>query len=228
MGKAEAIAFHGWGFDASCWKEWEKLLARENISLKCSERGYFGASRIVPVFRDQKNIKIIITHSFGLHLCDDQHLNRADIIIVFGGFLQFHPVAAQYRRRSKQLLQHMMNRLKEHPRNVIEEFYANTFSPHQPPNLPENPSNSELLIQDLKQLSVGEAGLRKMKKADKICILHGFNDRIVPRAKGRQLYKLLRGKASYFEVKDAGHALPFTHVDQCWQFIKPEIAELIS
>lgn len=228
MAEAEAMAFHGWGFDASCWQPWEEILAREKIPLKCAERGYFGASRVVPVFQNSKKLKIILAHSFGLHLCSEEHLSRADVIVVFGGFLNFHPVAAQYRRRSRQVVQQMMNLLEENPQKVIEDFYTNCYAPQQAPDLSREAYNKAFLIEDLKRLNAGEANLRKMKKADKICILHGFKDRIVPRAKGRQLYDVVRGKASYLEVKDAGHALAFTHTEQCWHFIKPEIAELIS
>lgn len=228
MAEAEAIAFHGWAFDASCWEPWGELLASKDISLQCTERGYFGTSRVTPVFGGKHFPKIILVHSFGLHLCSKYLLSRADLLIIFGGFLHFHPVATQYRRRSKLVLKQMMNNLQENPAKVVEGFYANTFKPQQPGSTPAGVPDKKRLLEDLRQLNTGEIDLTEMKKVDKICILHGFRDGIVPRAKGRELYESLHDLSRYFEVKDAGHALPFTHTDQCWKFIEPEIDELIS
>lgn len=228
MPQVEIIAFHGWGFDASCWTPWKENHDYADSTFRCAERGYFGKSPITPVFSREDALRIVIVHSFGLHTCSARLFEQADLIVIFGGFHQFHPVAAQYRRRSKQVIRQMTDRLKKEPEKVLEDFYTNTFLPQQPPSLPGGTPNVQRLLEDLRQLDTGEVNLRRMKKADKICILHGFKDRIVPRTKGRELYNSLYKRARYFEVKDAGHALPFTHMEQCLQFIKPEIAELIS
>ena len=228
MAAAEIIAFHGWGFDAGCWEPWKKRYEQADMSLRCAERGYFGASPETPVFSSLCIPAILMVHSFGLHSCPEQLLEQADLLVIFGGFHQFHPVAAQYRRRSRQVIRQMMDRLQEEPEKVLEDFYANTYLPQQAPPFTTDTIKVPRLLADLRQLDIGEVNLGRMKRVDKICILHGFKDRIVPRAKGRELYNSLRKQARYFEVKEAGHALPFTHTEQCFDFLKPEIAELIS
>lgn len=228
MTKAEAIAFHGWAFDSGCWEPWNQLLNEEQVELECAERGYFGSGRMVPVFSDESKPKVILTHSFGLHLCNKKHLGQANLLVIFNGFFEFHPVAAQYRRRSRMVVQQMIDRLQAQPRKVLEEFYKNTFLPQQPPPVSYGEASVEHLLEDLKRLNSSKADIAGVKKADKICILHGSEDRIVPHTRGRQLYELLGDRCRYFEIQDAGHGLPFTHTEECWQFIKTEIAELIS
>lgn len=223
----DVIAYHGWGFDASCWDPWKKLLGN-SFQLRCYEAGYFGRPEKAPVLSDDHMPKIVMAHSFGLHLCPESHFQKADLVVVFSGFLQFHPVAAQYNRRSRLMLNQMMNRLDEDPQKVLKDFYKNTFHPAEPTNLPRGDFKADLLHRDLQELDTHKIGPEVMKKADKMCILHGSKDAIVPRRKGRELYDSFSSKSQYFEINDAGHALPFTHAGQCWQFLEPELTELIS
>lgn len=230
MPEAEIIAFHGWGFDAACWEEWQQQLGK-TISFQSSERGYFGKPKHIPIFSAKNIPKIIITHSFGLHVCPDHLFREANLLIIFSGFLHFHPVATQYKRRSKLVLNQMMNRLEGHPEDVLKEFYENTFYPHPDcgrDELPEGELQKQILLKDLRALNTHEIDARMLKSVEKMCILHGFEDAIVPRRKGRELYDIFSRRAQYFEIKNAGHALPFTHGRQCRQFIEPEITELIS
>lgn len=228
MLKAEVIAFHGWGFDASCWEVWRKVFPKTTSFATC-ERGYFGKSRHTPVFTAKEEAaKVIMCHSFGFHLCPDNLFQKADLLIIFNGFLYFHPVAAQYNRRSRLILKQMMNQLKSNPEKVLKEFYANTYRPQEPADFPDQEPDRKLLINDLKALDTHTVEAALLKRADKICILHGFEDAIVHRRKGRSLYDNVTRQAKYFEIKNAGHALPFTHQDQCWHFIEPELKKIIS
>ena len=87
-------------------------------------------------------------------------------------------------------------------------------------------TDHQLLLDDLRRLHNAELDVQKLKKPDKICILHGTDDHIVPNKKGREIYSQLHDKAQYFEIKKAGHALPFTHHEQCLEFLIPEIKTL--
>lgn len=226
MANTEVIAFHGWAFKADCWKPWMQEFGNR-VNFKSQERGYFNDDTQSPVFSESTGTRILMVHSYGLHRCSADLFSQADLLIVFGGFLQFHPVAAQYRRRSKLMLTQMMQMMRQKPLKVLQDFYTNTFKPAAGGSIPEGEPDIDILIEDLRDLNHCEMEIAQMKKADKICILHGFEDGIVPRRKGRELYDHLHNRAQYFEIKNAGHALPFTHIEQCWSFLKPEIKELI-
>lgn len=225
MAAAEIIAYHGWGFDASCWNVWKSYIPEE-ISFFASDRGYFLTAN-KPEFSPGDHSRIIFAHSFGLYLCDPKVLGQADLLVIFGGFLSFHPHDAQLNRRSRLILRQMTNRFKEEPRQVLKAFYQNAFYPQKEWKLPEKRLNRILLLNDLKKLNEQEIGLKRLNKISKICILHGSRDSVVSPNKGRELYDKLQPVSKYLEVKKAGHALPFTHTEQCWLFIKSEIERFI-
>lgn len=227
MQEAEIVAFHGWGFDSSIWAGWKDLL-EENTKLLVFERGYFGKPKQTPVFTGSERANVILTHSFGLHLCPEKLFRKADLVVICNGFIDFHPVAAQYRRRSKLIVKQMLNALQGHPEKVLKEFYKNTYKPDEPGSLPEGEPERNLLYEDLERLNTHTFEVSLLKSVDNICILHGFEDAIVHRRKGRTLYDNYSRQGKYFELKLAGHALPFTHTEQCLQFIEPEIKNLTS
>lgn len=217
----EVIAIHGWAFDRNCWKGWRDLLPA-NTDFSCYDRGYF-SHPFSTGFNGNRRRRILLLHSFGLHICDRELLESADLVAVFGGFRMFHPVTAQFRRRSRLILQRMKQKLPEQPDVVLNEFWRNTYYPVEPPRIDHVNQNVGLLLEDLELLGRSELDIKCIGIAKKFCILHGSKDRIVPKAKGRELFNLLYDRASYLEVKNAGHALPMTHSDQCWSFIKTNI-----
>ncbi|MDR8392327.1 alpha/beta hydrolase [Aliifodinibius sp. S!AR15-10] len=218
------LAWHGWGFDRTCWEPWRDLVSDQYL-MEIWDRGYWGNQHAVEA-DETSEPKVLFAHSFGLHMCPDEQLRSADLLVIFGGFREFHPAAAQFRRRSKLILNKMSRTLQEHPEQVLEEFMENAYKPDAPPSINGKECKPQKLLDDLQALNRSTLNIEPIKNAQKICILHGSSDSIVPKAKGRELYDIFQGQASYFEVKDAGHALPFTHMEQCWAFIKPELTEI--
>lgn len=224
--EAQLIAWHGWAFDHSCWENWLKILP-ENIHVSLYDRGYWGDPKIVNT--DDQNIPtILFTHSYGLHMCNPEKFTKADLVVIFGGFREFHPKAAQFRRRSKHIINQMIQQLQKDPGKVIEQFMINTYKPNDVPGCELKDFDSEQIISDLNELNRSVLNIESLKKAKKVCILHGSSDNIVPKSKGRELYGILETKSTYFEVKNAGHALPFTHTEQCWAFLKPQVEQIIK
>jgi len=224
--KAEVAAYHGWGFDRYCWEPWRDVIPPD-IDLSCFDRGYFGDSESVE-FGDYGAARIVFAHSYGLHLCPVQMLSKADLLVVFGGFITFHPHAARYRRRSRLVLREMIRQMEQKPTDVLHEFWKNAYHPQPPPDLEHGQMYKSLLLDDLQNLDESTLDIETLKKPGKICILHGSSDGIVPKAKGRGLYGKFSDQSSYFEVKEAGHALPFTHPDQCWAFLKPVVQQVVE
>lgn len=224
--RPELIAYHGWGFDRTFWKGWEALLPDE-IAVCLFDRGYFGTPEACE-FSQRSRLNILFAHSYGLHLCSAQQLAASDLLVIFGGFREFHPRAAQFRRRSRLVLQQMVNKFSGEPWEVLHSFWENTWRPQEFPGSDIEEKDGEKLLNDLQDLGRSVLDTDLLKKADKICILHGADDAIVPKRKGRELYDLFQQKASYFEVKDAGHALPYTHREQCWTFLEPELKKMLN
>ena len=218
--KAEAIAYHGWAFDRYCWHPWQDRFAEQGIPLRAFDRGYFGAPT-QPTFEYPSSQKIILAHSYGLHLCPSQQLRAADLIIVFGGFQRFHPPNrpgySQAERRSRRVLQQMIRQLDRVPEQVLEAFWQNCGLP------PEHwPNASARVLQplahDLRDLDHSLLCVEFLARRPKVLILHGREDAIAPLSQGQDLAQALFNNAEWFAL-DGPHALPFTQVDACWNAI---------
>jgi pimeloyl-ACP methyl ester carboxylesterase len=224
MAERQFMVFHGWGFDHTFWQPWTEQLS-EWGKVQCYDRGYFGDSNAVEP--DEKiDQTVLITHSFGLHWVEPLLLEQADLLIICGGFLYFHPYAAQYKRRSRLIVQEMINNLEKEPEKVLHSFYENCYAPDNPPQAVVENLNQQQLLDDLRRLQNSDLNHQHLKEAEQICIIHGSDDHLVPNKKGRQMYAQLQSQAQYFEIKGAGHALPQTHYEQCLEFIAPEIVDV--
>jgi pimeloyl-[acyl-carrier protein] methyl ester esterase len=210
-----AIAYHGWGFDSTCWQPWEALLAQRGEELLMSDRGYFNAPMTPPI----KPQAIVFAHSYGLHLCPIEQIQSAEVLVLFGSFLSFHPLSESQGRRSRLVLAQMIRQFQINPHVVLETFRTNCYSPVQWDSSNVSQSlNTDLLLEDLKGLDCCLLDISILKKIPKILILQGVQDQIVPVEKGRELAAAL-DNSQYLEVEQAGHGLPFTHLDSCWSWI---------
>lgn len=224
MADCQLIAYHGWAFDRQFWEPWSEELSQYG-NFKTYDRGYLGPPRKVALDSEGGPV-VLICHSLGLHMIDEKVIKAADLLIINGGFLYFHPYTAQFKRRSRLVIQQMMNELEVNPEKVLHNFYQNAYAPDPVPKISFEHIDIQLLLDDLRILQKSEMNAEKLKNIDKICILHGSDDQIVSYKKGRQIYNQLQGRSQYFEIKDAGHALPVTHSRRCLEFVKPEIENL--
>lgn len=214
------IAYHGWGFDQTCWQPWKDLLAQHGEDLLMSDRGYFN-SPALPIAPNINYRIILLVHSYGLHLCPSEQLRRADLLVVFSSFLSFHPQLEAKKRRSLSMLAQMTTQFKTNPQSVLESFQMKCYHPvlWERSSNSTQALNSELLLHDLKCLNACSLEVSFLKKIPKILILHGVQDRIVSVEKGREISAHLPDNSQYIEIEQAGHALPFTHIDACWSWI---------
>jgi pimeloyl-[acyl-carrier protein] methyl ester esterase len=223
-----AIAYHGWGFDRNCWQPWQDLMAQQGKELWVSDRGYF-TTPSAPLVNQLVNQSIIFAHSYGLHLCPIEQLQNADVLVLFSSFLSFHPLAerrplAGNSKRSRLVLAQMIRQLEISPEFVLKAFQTNCYYPIPCDASNDNkPFNSELLLHDLKGLDTCLLDVSLLKKIPKVLILQGAQDRIVPAEKGRELSAFLPDNSQYIEIEQAGHGLPFTHVDACWSWLYPKL-----
>lgn len=216
----EAIAFHGWAFNSTVWRAWERLFAGAGVVLKAFDRGYYG-NPCAPLLSDNTTGRIVIAHSYGLHLCPPEIRRTADALIVFGGFSSFHPDREPARRRSAHLYDAMCAQFAHAPVKVLDAFFARCGCPESARRDITGEMDTDLLHRDLLDLGRSFIDLKGNPGNPAVLVLHGSEDRIVPVEKGRELASQIGTRVSYCELTTAGHALPFTHSDECWHHIEP-------
>ncbi len=214
----DILAFHGWGFNSSFWKDWKKLLPKR-VRFDAADRGYFFREKY-PEFLGDSSHKVLFLHSFGLHWCPQNLLEEATCIVIFNSFKNFH---AGDDKRSKQILKSMLSEFEQHPKKVLEKFWQNAFYPNKEKNLPGFKFDKQLLLNDLKKLDTSEIDTDQLINGKPIISLDGGNDRIVTTNQGKSFTELTEGNAVYHFIKEAGHALPSTHSKDCWSFISAMI-----
>ncbi len=222
--QAEAIAYHGWAFDRQCWQPWQAKFAEQGIPLKAFDRGYFG-NPTQPTFEYPHSQKIILAHSYGLHLCPSQQLRVADLIIVFGGFHRFHPSAPKAERRSRRVLQQMIGQFGQAPNQVLQAFWQNCGLPPKQ-WLDRSAKVLQPLAHDLQDLDHSLLCIEFLARRPKILIVHGREDAIAPLSQGQDLAKELFNNAELIELKGP-HALPFIQLEACWEAIRPSISAIL-
>lgn len=211
--KAEILAFHGWGFDRNAWSVWQSYLA-PSCQLQAFDRGYYGEP-YSPEFNDLNTRKIIFAHSYGLHLCPPRLLESCDLLIIFNGFIRFHPEAPRSQKKSRLILQRMQDRFALEPGAVIRDFMQRCYDPVAYQDCLGGEPDLNRLAEDLRLLGHSSISTATLEKARRIHILHGAEDRIVPNPQGQVLFEKLRHHAQYHEIEGAGHGLPFSHTPQC-------------
>lgn len=216
--RIEAIAYHGWGYDQTAWTGWQTVFADQNIAFVAFDRGYFGDG-FTPQFSEQV-FKLLLVHSYGLHLCPQEQLHMADLLVIFSSFLTFHPEAERLKRRSQRVLQRMVDEFAVNPTEVLTTFKINSDDPAS-----ECPTtlDHDLLLRDLKHLGITQIDPSILQSIPKILVVHGDRDRIVPVEQGRTLASQLAPNADYAEIAGAGHALPFTHQSACWTTVNAHL-----
>ncbi|WP_107669020.1 alpha/beta hydrolase [Cyanothece sp. BG0011] len=222
--KREIIAYHGWAFDRNCWKEWQEILST-NFKFKTYDRGYFGKS-YTPSFDNTEKIKIIFAHSFGLHLCPLETLKKANLLILFNSFAQFHPKGEKQRKRSKNALQLMINEFNKNPKSVLESFYKKCYSPFSSVNTNYDSGDWEKLGEDLELLNTSIVDINILKKVPKIYIIQSSKDRIFNQSYAQEFYKNLGDNSQYYEIENIGHSLPFTNIKSCLPMVNQALGEI--
>lgn len=223
----QLIAYHGWAMEASFWNPLFELFDA-NIFATASDRGYFSESKNAEFDIKFSGKKVVLTHSLGLHWCDDEVLNQADHLIILGGFLNFHPAEKKENRKSKLILREMLSQFVESPKKVLHQFFENASSPSQNNiAIPEN-LNHDVLLGDLTLFMEDHFRQQRLFEVPEITIIHGSKDRIVSHHQAREMYHALRYSSQYFEIKNAGHLFPIYSKESCNDFIKSVLSSEVN
>ena len=205
MGSVNLILQHGWGFNQNIWKGWNEGMPTGVLTKYC-DRGYFGQ----PSAKEAAGKTVLVTHSFGLHLVPPEILEKASGLVLISGFLHFHPEDEKAEERSRLLLRRMTNGVGKNPKEVLEWFYQTCQVPFAPSSFVNRP----LLAGDLERLDQEVMSTEKLQHLEKVIILHGTEDSIVPIEKGQELHEQLP-QSIFLEIQGAEHGLPQTHRSDC-------------
>lgn len=214
------IAYHGWGFNPSIWEPLQAEL-EPYARFDCANRGYFSDS-YEPAWQDYAEPgteNLLFIHSYGLHWCKNEILRKADHVVLIGSFLNFHPAAKKEFKRSKLVLRKMLAQFVDSPEVVLEKFYEEVFYPEEPRMEFPLTLNHDLLLADLSDLDEDSRENAEVFDKRSITIIHGAKDQIVKNEMARDMYKKLRLRSQYFEIKKGGHALPYTHSSKIFEIL---------
>lgn len=212
------LAYHGWGFDSTIWDPLQHEL-QALVRFEAANRGYFSDSFTPSWNGSAESENLLLVHSYGLHWCSREVLQRADHLVIIGGFLKFHPETGQEHKRSKLLLRKMQSQFVDAPKKVLQNFYESVFHPERPKV--EVPGNlrHDLLLSDLGDLDRDNRKNADIFEMNSITIIHGGEDKIVGNELAREMYSKLRLRSQYFEIKKAGHGIPFTHSSKIFEIL---------
>lgn len=216
--KFHILTYHGWAFDHSLWQPLIKEIGPFS-NFENADRGYFTNPVKANWPSDSQRERILIVHSYGLHWCPKKIIRKADHLVLISSFLNFHPAKKEEHKRSKLLLRKMQTQFVDSPKKVLEKFYENSFYPEKPTlEVPAN-LNHEILLSDLSDLDRDNRENADVFDLNSITIIHGAKDRIVNNEMARDMYKKLRLRSQYFEIKRGGHALPVTHSSKIFDIL---------
>lgn len=219
------LAYHAWGFDRSFWDDLRACFrAADGYRFESADRGYFNGIEADNLQFEPSLKKVLFVHSFGLHWCSDEVLEKADHLVIFNGYLNFHPLNPEQYKRSRHNLREMHARFVKSPGSVIDHYYRNTFHPQKTGKRTPDNINHDLLLSDLIKIDNDSQPVHRVHSLKEITILHGSKDLVVHKQNARQMYQSLRYRSRYFEILNAGHALPVTHAEKCFEIAAPLIS----
>jgi len=211
--KAEVIAFHGWGLDASFWDSWDDLLPA-HIAFKKADRGYFGKA-FTPTFSSAAS-KILFVHSYGLHWCPEDLLRQADGMVIFSSYSRYFPKSKQ--KLFGYILKERLKGFDSDPEGWLTEFLELTYKPAIPPE-PAATMNTAKLMNDLEDLHLCVFPEQKYTYS-KLIVLEAEDDLIFPESRKPELEEVLGGISHHEMLPEGGHAFPQTGAEKCYSILK--------
>lgn len=211
--KPRITLVHGWGYDASLWREVVPLLT--GFDVEVCDLGFFGAPRL-PTACDAP--RIAVGHSLGALWW----LAMSDLpwtqLVAINAFPRFTAAADFPHGVAPRVLERMRKRFAVAPAAVLADFQATCGGTG--PGLPDD---TRTLEQGLATLGDIDARQQWDARATDIRLLAGRRDAIVPTALTEDVAAALPQEHLRW-IDDGGHLLPLTHPAECAAFIRETAA----
>ncbi len=217
----QIITQHGWGLDQSFWDSYEVEFQKNGWHWQNNERGYF--SKNVNQAKWGTNnlnnqIKMVLCHSLGFHLIQENILNEASHIVFINSFNNFLP-SSKRRNLIYRSLKRMEKKIMSfETEDMLKQFIHRSFLPNKMTinfqnmfykNLPC--LNNNLLLNDLKRLYTDKNSLNSIEKNCNVIILNSKKDLILDQDSRNKFIELLNKKLTkkptVIELSNQGHCL---------------------
>jgi pimeloyl-[acyl-carrier protein] methyl ester esterase len=198
---------HGWGYDATLWREVVPLL--DGLDVELCDLGYFGKPAL-PVPCEAP--RIAVGHSLGALWWLTSGLPWQTLIAI-NAFPRF-TAGDDFPGVAPRVLDRMRKRFAETPSAVLADFQMACGGAG-----PTLPADTAALAAGLESLGHFDGRARWTARAADIRLLAGRRDAILPPALTDASGALLSNK--HFRcIEDGGHLLPLTHPAECAAFIR--------
>ncbi len=218
----QIITMHGWCSNSDFWGNWYSHFPKDNWLWGNNERGYSYHQSTIPNWYEidkgnADNKKVVICHSLGLQLIDDEILHNATHVILLNCFSSFVP-KSKVSRSLKVGLNGMLNQFgTKNEKSMLKSF-------KQKAGIPKNldtvfttyghkeisQSSRQKLREDLnilmnsKKLPVG------INPKHKVLNIYGLKDKVVCLDASQKLSEDLKERLNVapvrWEIEDLGHS----------------------
>ena len=217
----QIITQHGWGLDKSFWDSYKIGFKKKQWHWQDNERGYFSknANQSKWIKNDLNNgLKMVLCHSFGLHLIQENILKEASHVILINSFNNFLPSS-----KKRNLIYRSLKRMEKkiisfQSEDMLKEFLHRSFSPNDININFQNmyyknlkSLNNNLLLNDLQKLYKDKHFLKSFEKNCNVVVINSKNDLILDQDSSNRfielLNKTLNKKPNVVELSNQGHCL---------------------
>jgi len=217
----QVITQHGWALDQSFWDTYKVEFQKNGWLWQNNERGYY--SKNINESQWIKNnlnnqVKMVLCHSLGFHLIQENILNEASHIVFINSFNNFLPSSKKRNLIYKSLKKMEKKIISLETEDMLKEFIRRSFLPN---NMNINFQNvfyknlksldNNLLLNDLKKLYTKENSLKILKKNCNVVVINSKNDLILDQNSSNNFIEFLSRistkKPTIIELPNQGHCL---------------------
>ena len=217
----QIISQHGWGLDQSIWDKLKEEFIRQNWAWQDNDRGYYSDScvKVKWIKNDSdKNKKVALCHSLGIHLIEKEILKEASHIILINSFFNFIPKnnESNITMRTLRRMEKKINTIEV--RSMLEEFISRSFMPNQVDirfksifNLESKQINMKSLLKDFQKLYLQQSTFNLFSENAEVLIIKSKNDFILKEYAFNEFINLLNNsqinKPKLVQIENQGHLI---------------------
>ncbi|MDD5176847.1 MAG: hypothetical protein PHQ05_10535 [Sterolibacterium sp.] len=204
---------HGWGYDATLWREVLPLLA--DLDVEVADLGFFGHPSLPEACEAPR---IAVGHSLGvLWWLVLANLSWTRLVAI-NGFPRFTAVPDFPQGVAPRVLERMRKRFATAPAAVLADFQIACGGAG-----PALPNDAVPLAQGLAKLADSDGRAALAEKRQNILALAARHDAIVPAAMSEAAFAALPADRLRW-TDDGGHLLPLTCPHECAALIREAVA----
>lgn len=218
----QLIAMHGWAGDSRAWAPWARHFRANDWQWQSAERGYGHLQPCCPDWLTEPHQtpqrRVVIGHSLGPHLLEEQLLTCATDVVFLASFSRFVPQGRAGRALQIGLkgMEHSLGSGGEI--EMLQTFLARAAAPGAAMGLPASPVTDGLSSEGRRQLHADLVRLMTtttlpagLPRQAKVLIVEAGSDAIVvPEARQQLIQDLqshLHQPPEVWTLNDSGHAL---------------------